>query len=122
MQQMNRKITKFTLIFSLISSFICAILFHSQMVRVFLAVWIGCGTGLFGYYKIVQMALNIPSEEQAGKKIGTQEYVKRYVMYGVVFVFCQCIHLPILAVLVGLMCNKGAILLYALKEKEDFHE
>ena len=77
---------------------------------------------LSGYRKIVQMALNIPTDEIAGKKIGTQEYMKRYLMYGLVLVICQLMELPILAVLVGLMCNKGAILLYALKEKEDFHE
>ncbi len=43
--------------------------------------------------------------------------MKRYLMYGLVLVICQLMELPILAVLVGLMCNKGAILLYALKEK-----
>ncbi|WP_199519703.1 hypothetical protein [uncultured Holdemanella sp.] len=92
------------------------------MIQVFIAVWIGCLTGLAGYRKIVQMALNIPTDEVAGKKIGTQEYMKRYLMYGLVLVICQLMEFPILAVLVGLMCNKGAILLYALKEKEDFHE
>ena len=122
MQQMNKKIVKYTLIFSLFCSIACAMIFHSQMIRVFIAVWIGCLTGLVGYHKIVQMALNIPTDEAAGKKIGTQEYMKRYLMYGLVLVICQFMGLPILAVLVGLMCNKGAILLYALKEKEDFHE
>ena len=122
MQQMNKKIVKYTLIFSLFCSLVCAIIFHSQMIQVFIAVWIGCLTGLVGYRKIVQMALNIPTDEIAGKKIGTQEYMKRYLMYGLVLVICQLMEFPILAVLVGLMCNKGAILLYALKEKEDFHE
>ena len=121
MQQMNKKIVKYTLIFSLFCSIACAMIFHSQMIQVFIAVWIGCATGLFGYHKIVQMALNIPADEGAGKKVGTQEYMKRYFMYGFVLI-CQLMELPILAVLVGLMCNKGAILLYALKEKEDFHE
>ena len=106
MQQMNKKIVKYTLIFSLFCSIACAMIFHSQMIQVFIAVWIGCLTGLVGYRK----------------KIGTQEYMKRYLMYGLVLVICQLMELPILAVLVGLMCNKGAILLYALKEKEDFHE
>ena len=122
MQQMNKKIVKYTLIFSLFCSIACAMIFHSQMIQVFIAVWIGCLTGLVGYRKIVQMALNIPTDEIAGKKIGTQEYMKRYLMYGLVLVICQLMELPILAVLVGLMCNKGAILLSALKEKEDFHE
>lgn len=76
----------------------------------------------WGIVRLIQMALNIPTDEIAGKKIGTQEYMKRYLMYGLVLVICQLMELPILAVLVGLMCNKGAILLYALKEKEDFHE
>lgn len=122
MQQMNKKIVKYTLIFSLFCSLVCAVIFHSQMIQVFIAVWIGCLTGLVGYHKIVQMALNIPTDEAAGKKMGTQEYMKRYLMYGLVLVVSQLMELPILAVLVGLMCNKGAILLYALKEKEDFHE
>ncbi len=122
MQQMNKKIKRYTLIFSLFCSIACAMIFHSQMIQVFIAVWIGCLTGLVGYHKIVQMALNIPTDEVAGKKMGTLEYMKRYLMYGLVLVVCQCMELPILAVLVGLMCNKGAILLYALKEKEDFHE
>lgn len=122
MQQMNKKIKRYTLVFSLFCSIACAMIFHSQMIQVFIAVWIGCLTGLVGYHKIVQMALNIPTNEAAGKKIGTQEYMKRYLMYGLVLVICQFMGLPILAVLVGLMCNKGAILLYALKEKEDFHE
>ena len=122
MQQMNKKIKRYTLAFSLFCSIACAMIFHSQMIQVFIAVWIGCLTGLVGYLKIVQMALYIPTDEAAGKKMGTQEYMKRYLMYGLVLVVCQLMELPILAVLVGLMCNKGAILLYALKEKEDFHE
>lgn len=122
MQQMNKQIKKYTLAFSLFCSIACAMIFHSQMIQVFIAVWIGCLTGLVGYHKIAQMALNIPTDEAAGKKMGTQEYMKRYLMYGLVLVVCQLMELPILAVLVGLMCNKGAILLYALKEKEDFHE
>lgn len=122
MQQMNKQIKKYTLAFSLFCSIACAMIFHSQMIQVFIAVWIGCLTGLVGYHKIVQMALNIPADEAAGKKMGTQEYMKRYLMYGLVLVVSQLMELPILAVLVGLMCNKGAILLYALKEKEDFHE
>ena len=122
MQQMNKQIKKYTLTFSLFCSIACAMIFHSQMIQVFIAIWIGCLTGLVGYHKIVQMALNILTDEAAGKKIGTQEYMKRYLMYGLVLVVCQLMELPILAVLVGLMCNKGAILLYALKEKEDFHE
>lgn len=122
MQQMNKQIKKYTLAFSLFCSIACAMIFHSQMIQVFIAVWIGCLTGLVGYHKIVQMALNIPMDEAAGKKMGTQEYMKRYLMYGLVLVVSQLMELPILAVLVGLMCNKGAILLYALKEKEDFHE
>ena len=122
MQQMNKQIKKYTLAFSLFCSIACAMIFNSQMIQVFIAVWIGCLTGLVGYHKIVQMALNITTDEAAGKKMGTQEYMKRYLMYGLVLVVCQLMELPILAVLVGLMCNKGAILLYALKEKEDFHE
>ena len=102
MQQMNKQIKKYTLAFSLFCSIACAMIFHSQIY-----------SGL---------ALNIPTDEAAGKKMGTQEYMKRYLMYGLVLVVCQLMELPILAVLVGLMCNKGAILLYALKEKEDFHE
>ena len=69
MQQMNKKIVKYTLIFSLFCSIACAMIFHSQMIQVFIAVWIGCLTGLVGYRKIVQMALNIPTDEIAGKKI-----------------------------------------------------
>lgn len=38
------------------------------MIQVFIAVWIGCLTGLVGYHKIVQMALNIPTDEAAGKR------------------------------------------------------
>ena len=54
MQQMNKKIEKYTIILSLICSLICAFVFHSQMIQVFIAVWIGCLTGLVGYRKIVQ--------------------------------------------------------------------
>ena len=52
MQQMNKKIVKYTLIFSLFCSIACAMIFHSQMIQVFIAVWIGCLTGLVGYRKI----------------------------------------------------------------------
>ena len=66
MQQMNKQIKKYTLAFSLFCSIACAMIFHSQMIQVFIAVWIGCLTGLVGYHKIVQMALNIPTDEAAG--------------------------------------------------------
>lgn len=122
MQKMNRKIINYTLFLSFCSSVILACIFHSQLLNVFIAVWIGSILGLYGYYQITQMVLRIPSDEQAGKKMGTQEYVKRYMLYGIVLVLCQLIHIPVLGVLAGFMAHKGAILLYALKDKEDFHE
>lgn len=122
MKKMNKIICVYTLILSGITSAFCACIFHAMMLQVFIAVWIGCFTGLFGYFMIVRMALNIPTKEADGKKVGTQEYVKRYLIYGLIFVLCQLSNLPILAVLLGLMCNKGAILFYALNKKEDFHE
>ena len=42
MQQMNKKIKRYTLVFSLFCSIACAMIFHSQMIQVFIAVWIGC--------------------------------------------------------------------------------
>ena len=57
MQQMNKKIVKYTLIFSLFCSIACAMIFHSQMIQVFIAVWIGCLTGLVGYHLLLQLSL-----------------------------------------------------------------
>lgn len=122
MQKMNRKIVYYTLFLSFCGSVILACIFHSQIFSVFIAVWIGGITGLYGYYRIVQMVLRIPSDEQTSKKMGTQEYMKRYLMYGIVLVLCQLIQIPVLGVLAGFMCHKGALLLYALKDKEDLHE
>ena len=37
MQQMNKQIKKYTLAFSLFCSIACAMIFHSQMIQVFIA-------------------------------------------------------------------------------------
>lgn len=118
MSELNRKICLYTFLLTLCSSIIG--FYFGTMV--FVSIWIGCITGLIGYYMVVHMVLNIPLNEVDGKKVGTSGYVKRYIFYGVVFILCHYLQFPLLGVLIGMMCNKAAILIYALKEKEDLHE
>ncbi len=118
MNELNRKIYLFTFLLTIFASIIG---FYFG-IKIFISIWIGCITGLIGYYMVVRMVLNIPSNEVDGKKAGTSGYVKRYLFYGIVFVACQYLQLSLLGVLIGIMCNKAAILIYALKEKEDLHE
>ena len=66
--------------------------------------------------------INIPSNEMDGKKVGTQGYMKRYLFYGFILVLCHYLDFNLIGVLIGMMCNKGAILIYALIERKGLHE
>lgn len=118
MNELNKKICLYTCVLTIFVSIIGCYF----GIKIFISIWIGCITGLIGYYMVVHMVLNIPSNEEDGKKVGTSGYVKRYIFYGVVFVASHYLKLMLLGVLIGMMCNKLAILIYALKEKEDLHE
>lgn len=118
MRTMNFRICIYSLVLCTLSSLIS--LYFG--IKVFIAVWIGCATGLIGYGMVVRMVLNIPSNEMDGKKVGTQGYMKRYLFYGFILVLCHYLDFNLIGVLIGMMCNKGAILIYALIERKGLHE
>ncbi|MBQ0066002.1 MAG: hypothetical protein KBT48_09580 [Firmicutes bacterium] len=115
-QEMNKKITKYTILFSVAGMVIGTIVFHD--IKVPIGLLVGAVTGLIGYYMIVDLAVHIPEDEEVGKKKGISNYYLRYLLYAFVFaagVFL--LKLPILSLLVGILIHKASIYAYSIIEK-----
>ncbi len=81
-----------------------------------LTILIGCGIGLWGFRMIQSMVHSLTDEDS--QKQGQKGYMMRYSFYGVCLVACALLHLHVLAVLVGILCHKAALVWYAWKEEK----
>ena len=77
-------------------------------------VLIGTILVIVGFLAIVRFCKTIESKPNA-KRQGSLNYVLRFCLYGCVMAFFAYWHVPVLAMLVGILCNKLAILLVSMK-------
>lgn len=117
---MEIKVYKYSCIIGLIVSLLGGIIFQSVFIGV--SILIGTLTGLIGFRMILRMVNTMPADEEAGKKIGQAGYMRRYLFYGLVLGVCAYFGLSVLGILIGLMCHKASLLLYAYLERKDLHE
>lgn len=117
LNRMTKQIVKYTVFISCIFSILGFILFENF--KVFLGVWLGCFIGIMGFLMIRKFAQNLTDNEEAAKKQGMSNYMIRYGFYSVAFLAFTLLGIPVLAILAGFLSSKVAIVVYALKERED---
>ena len=126
---MNKKIVIYSLLIGISVAIIAGLLFND--IYVLVGVLVGLGTGLIGYAMIVQMALSLKPDEKyeanqyryetdklgrIEKCEGAANYIVRYIIYAVIFGFFVYLNISIIALLVGFLCHKLSIFVYALLE------
>ncbi|EOS62112.1 hypothetical protein C815_00124 [Firmicutes bacterium M10-2] len=83
-----------------------------------IGICVGVVTGQLGLVMIIRFARTIGSQAKANRS-GLKQYVLRYFMYGIIMVIFAYIGVPVLSVLIGFMCTKGAILMYSQKLRKE---
>ena len=86
--------------------------------KVLVGIWFGSLMGMIGYRMICSMVQSLTIDN--GKTKGTKGYMFRYIFYAICLILTVFLELPILAVLVGFLIHKAAIVLYSI-ERKDFH-
>lgn len=113
---MNKKILNYSLGIVAIVCIVSFILFKDW--KVVLGLLAGLAIALLGYRMIIAMTLSLRPDEESGQKQGSLGYVVRYLFYICTFVLLVVLGIPVLALLVGFLCHKAAILLYVVLNRE----
>ena len=113
---MNKKILNYSLGIVPIVCIVSFILFKDW--KVVLGLLAGLAIALLGYRMIIAMTLSLRPDEKSGQKQGSLGYVVRYLFYICTFVLLVVLGIPVLALLVGFLCHKAAILLYVVLNRE----
>lgn len=117
-QAMVRSIRRQTLWLALIVSLLSVVFFYHQWKMIFCGIWIGAITGLAGFEQIVRMTLKL-GEGGNDRAIGVSGYMRRYVFYALVFLCAISVKINPLALLAGMLCHKGSILLYTFIHRKE---
>ena len=113
---MNKKILNNSLGIVAIPCIVSFIFFKDW--KVVLGLLAGLAIALLGYRMIIAMTLSLRPDEKSGQKQGSLGYVVRYLFYICTFVLLVVLGIPVLALLVGFLCHKAAILLYVVLNRE----
>ncbi len=107
-KQMIRQVQLYSFLIMAIALLI-SLFFWDKSISI--GIVIGTLTGLIGFNMIVSMAYRI--EGEGGGKSAAFNYLLRYIMYGCVFALGYMAGANILAMLVGFLCHKAALLVYS---------
>lgn len=117
--RMSHEIRKITIILGLIVSGLSLLIFQGKFSTIGVGVFIGALTGMIGFNMIVHMSHRIEMYGDPKAK-GYSSYVKRYAVYAIIFILSAYKGVNVFALFAGMICHKGAILIYVfLHRKED---
>ncbi len=117
--QMGKEIRRLTLALAFIVSGLSILIFHGQFKVIGIGIIIGALTGIIGFSMITNMTRRIELYGNAKAK-GSASYIQRYAIYTVVFLLAAYEGVNIIALFIGILLHKGAILIYVfLHRKED---
>ncbi len=81
-------------------------------------IWIGACCGLMGFQSIISSVSRLPDDINRSKTFLQGAYVRRYILYGIVFFLSAYQEIHILAVLFGMLCHKVSIVFCVMIDKE----
>lgn len=114
-KKMVQRVHLITLAATLIVSILTLMIFRREAVDVLIGLWLGAFAGMMGFMMIVSMAKSL--EPERAKFKGMAGYYVRYAFYAVILFFAGVSDIPILAVLVGILCHKFAVFIFAYKKE-----
>lgn len=109
-KQMIRQVQLYSLFIMLVAVLISLFLKDKSIT---IGIVIGTLTGLIGFNMIVSMAYRI--EKEGGAKQAVFNYLLRYILYGCIFALGYMAGANLIALLVGFLCHKLALLIYSKK-------
>lgn len=116
-QKQYREIRKIQFILMIIMTIVSILLFRD--IKVYAAgVIIGSMCAFMGFNSIIKMTDKLHGEMDNIRGRAFTSYLRRYIMYTIVFGLSVYEGVHPLALLAGYMCNKLAIQLYAFRHKE----
>lgn len=119
-KQTYQEIRKYSFIIMGIAILLSIAFFFQSAKEVMIGIAIGTCTGVMGFQMIIKFSEQINGESYNVSRGSYNSYVRRYMMYTIILMLCAYVEIPVLAVLVGFVCHKSAIVYYSfLHRKED---
>lgn len=116
--RMCQDIRKITLILAVLVSGISTLIFQGYFQTIGVGILIGALMGIIGFNMINTMASRLELYGNVKAK-GYQSYVRRYALYTVVFALAAYKGVHIIALLIGMLCHKAAILIYVFLHRKE---
>lgn len=118
-RKMGMEIRVITFILMGIASVICLLLFPAYRKEGVLGIVIGSLTGIMGFNMITNMVGRISIDSPDIKARAMRSYVRRYLIYAVIFALSVIAGANILGLLVGMLLHKCSILLYSFRHRKE---
>lgn len=119
-QRIYQEIRKYSYLLMLIAVLLSVVLFFDNYKEISIGIIIGTLCGIMGFNMIIKFSEKIDGDSVNVSRGSYNSYLRRYLMYTLVLILCAYVQIPVLAVLVGFLCHKGAIVLYSfIHRKED---
>lgn len=119
-REMYMKIRKITLILAGVSSLAALLIFRMDASPYILGLILGALMGIISFNMIINMASKI--NEHNAQKVAVANYITRFLGIGVIFFFAMTKGIDIFALMIGFICSKIAIQLFAQLERKGFYE
>ena len=118
-RKMGMEIRVLTFILMGIACILCFLLFPSYRKEGILGIVIGSLTGIMGFNMITNMVGRIDSDVPDIKARAKRSYVRRYLIYAIIFALSVIAGANILGLLVGMLLHKCSILLYSFRHRKE---
>lgn len=118
-RKMGQEIRVLTLVLMAVACILCFLLFPAYRKEGISGILIGSLTGIIGFNMITNMVGRIDSDMPDIKARAIRSYVRRYLLYAVIFALSVIAGANILGLLVGMLLHKASILLYSYKHRKE---
>lgn len=118
-RKMGMEIRLITLLLCALGCMVCLILFPAAIKEGVLGIVIGSLTGLMGFNMIQNMVGRIDNEQADIKLRAFRSYMRRYLLYALIFALSMMAGAHVIALLIGMLLHKCSILLYSWKHRKE---
>lgn len=117
-QKVYMEIRKLTCILMVVATILMQVL-KGQFSVYGVGVLIGAFTGLMGFQMIIRYVHSLDNDTTRVKLYSYRSYIRRYVLYFVILGISVWKGVNIFALLVGMLCSKGAVLWYTYRHRKE---
>lgn len=117
-QQEYQRIRRLNVVLVIIAALCSILIFGKSGFTIGAGVVIGGCAGILGFNSIIRMSEKVSGELQDASRFAYTRYMRRYLMYTVIFALAVWRGIHPIALLAGYLCNKLAILIDTVRYKE----